>query len=146
MTAASTSPLRSSSWEYAWSSTRSLTAVPSQAATSASTSRNQAASESALTATGRSTAVAAVMRLARLGVQEPGLPAEADQPLAVRGRAARRAPADQHLARRRLQRADALADRARRDVQLPGGRVEGAVIGDGDEGVQLARVEVHLHK
>jgi hypothetical protein len=30
-------------------------------------------------------------------------------------------------------------------VQLPGGRVEGAVIGDGHEGVKLARVEVHLH-
>jgi hypothetical protein len=30
-------------------------------------------------------------------------------------------------------------------VQLPGGRVEGAVVGDGDKGVKLARVEVHLH-
>jgi hypothetical protein len=30
-------------------------------------------------------------------------------------------------------------------VQLPRGRVEGAVIGDGDEGVKLAWVEVHLH-
>jgi hypothetical protein len=29
-------------------------------------------------------------------------------------------------------------------VQLPGGSVEGAVIGDGYEGVKLARVEVHL--
>jgi hypothetical protein len=28
-------------------------------------------------------------------------------------------------------------------VQLPRGRVEGAVIGDGHEGVELARVEVH---
>jgi len=44
---------------------------------------------------------------------------------------------NQHLTRRRLQRADALADRARRDVQLPGRRVEGAVIGDGDERVKL---------
>ena len=35
--------------------------MPSHAATSASTSRNQTASESALTATGSSTAVAAVM-------------------------------------------------------------------------------------
>jgi hypothetical protein len=30
-------------------------------------------------------------------------------------------------------------------VQLPRGRVEGAVIGDRDEGVKLAWVEVHLH-
>jgi hypothetical protein len=83
--------------------------------------------------------------LGRLRVQEPGLPAQAHEPLAVRGRAAGRAPADQDLARRGFQCPDALADRAWRDVQLLGGRVEGAVIGDGHEGVQLARVEVHLH-
>jgi hypothetical protein len=63
----------------------------------------------------------------------------------VRGRAAGRAPADQDLARRGFQRPDALADRARRDVQLAGGRLERAVIGDRHEGVKLAWVKVHLN-
>ncbi len=85
-------------------------------------------------------------RRARLVVQQPRLPAEAYQPFAVRCRPARRAPADQHLARHRLQRADPLADRARGDVQLPGGRLEAPVLGDGDQAVQLARVEVHGDK
>jgi hypothetical protein len=84
-------------------------------------------------------------RLARLGVQQPGLPAEPDEPFAVRGGAARGPPADQHLARRGFKRADALADRARRDVQLAGGRLEGTVIGDRHEGIELGWVEVHQH-
>jgi hypothetical protein len=81
--------------------------------------------------------------LGRLVVQEPGLPPKPDEPHPVPGGTARRAPADQDLAGRRLERADALADRARRDVQLPGRRLERTVIGDGDERVELSRVKVH---
>jgi hypothetical protein len=40
--------------------------------------------------------------LSRLGVQQPGLPAQADEPLAVRCGAAWGAPADQYLTRRGL--------------------------------------------
>jgi hypothetical protein len=83
-------------------------------------------------------------RLARLVVQQPGLAPEPHQPFAVRGRPAGRAAADQHLARRGLEGADALADRAWRDVQSLRGRLEAAVIGDGHERVDLARVQVHL--
>jgi hypothetical protein len=86
-----------------------------------------------------------VERVAGLVPQEPRLPPQPHQPFAVRGRAARRAPADKNLARGGLQRADALADRARRDVQVPGGGLEASVIGDGHERVDLAGVQVHQH-
>jgi hypothetical protein len=86
-----------------------------------------------------------VERLARLVLEEPRLPPQPHQPFAVRGRAARRAPADENLARGRFQRADALADRARRDVQVPGGGLEASVIGDGHERVDLAGVQVHQY-
>jgi hypothetical protein len=82
-------------------------------------------------------------RPGRLVVEEPGLAAEPYQPLAVRRGTARGPSADQDLARRRLKRLDALADRARRDVQLPCGRIERAVIGDGDKCVELSGVDVH---
>ena len=49
----------------------------------------------------------------------------------------------QHLSGRGLQGADALADRARGDVQLPGGRLEGAVRGDRHQRVELGGIKVH---
>jgi hypothetical protein len=63
----------------------------------------------------------------------------------MRGRAAGRAAADKDLARGGLQRADALADRARRDVQVPRGGLEASVISDGHERVDLPGVEVHQY-
>jgi hypothetical protein len=84
-------------------------------------------------------------RLARLVVQQPRLASQPHESFAVRRRPAGRAAADQHLARRGLERADALADRAWRDVQSLCGRLEAPVISDGHERVDLARVQVHLH-
>jgi hypothetical protein len=82
-------------------------------------------------------------RLARLVVKQPGLASKPYQSFAVRRRPARRAAADQYLARRGLEGADALADRAWRDVQSRRGRFEAPVIGYGHERVDLARVQVH---
>ena len=145
VTAASTSPLRSRSAEYAWSSTCSRSATSGQAATSPSTSRNQVASESALTATGRSTVpvVAVRQRVAHLVVQQLGLPGQPEQHLPGRGRPARRRPLHHDLADLGLERPDPLADRRGRHVQVPGRGLERAVVGDRDQRGQLGGHEVH---
>ena len=63
-----------------------------------------------------------VERRRGLVVQQPGLPRQPDQRLARRGRSARRRPRHDDLADLRLERADPLADRARRHVQARGPR------------------------
>jgi hypothetical protein len=88
-------------------------------------------------------ALVGLQRGARLGLQQCLGPAQPDQGRAGRRRGAGAGAADQHLSDGRLQRPDALADRAGGDVQLPGGRLEGAVIDHGHQGGELRGGKVH---
>ena len=82
-------------------------------------------------------------RVADLVVQELRLPTEPHQHLAGGRRPARRGPLHDHLADRGLERPDPLAHRRRGDVEVPGGRLERAVVGDRHQRGQLCGHEVH---
>ena len=113
----------------------------------ASTGRNQVARESAFTATDSSSTLGVAEPSAeghrRLRGQQPQLTPRRTNRLAGGHRGDRRGTTQEHLARGALECPDPLAHRARREVQAPGRGVEGPLLEDDGQGLELDRVEAH---
>ena len=76
-------------------------------------------------------------------MQELHLAGEPEQHLAVRSGPAGRRPLHHHATERGLQGADPLAHRGGRDVQVAGGRLERALVGDRDQRGELGGHDLH---